>query len=136
MGPGQYPQYTRADFGPEAVGSSVHKHYTSPNDKPHGRVKSCKVAEPCSNLIMQLLRDILTMWTLVRKTARTDEPATTEAASAPEPAAESPVETAEDEIADKAEELKTERIMAEEPAALDPTKRRLALWSQSQKMTK
>ena len=44
-------------------------------------------------------------------------------ASAPEPAAESPVETAEDEIADKAEELNIEVIMAEEPAALDPTKR-------------
>ena len=40
MGPGQYPQYTRADFGPEAVGSSVHKHHTSPNVKPYGRVKS------------------------------------------------------------------------------------------------
>ena len=56
MGPGQYPQYTRADFGPEAVGSSVHKHNTRPNDKPHGRVKSRMVAEPGSNLIMQLLR--------------------------------------------------------------------------------
>ena len=40
MGPGQYPQYTRADFGPEAVGSSVRKHYTSPNVRPYGRVKS------------------------------------------------------------------------------------------------
>ena len=39
VGPGQYPQYTRADFGLEAVGSSVHKHHTSPNVKPHGRVK-------------------------------------------------------------------------------------------------
>ena len=34
------PQYTRADFGPEAVGS------TNPNVKPHGRVKSRMVAEP------------------------------------------------------------------------------------------
>ena len=25
VGSGQHPQYTRADFGPEAVGSSVHK---------------------------------------------------------------------------------------------------------------
>ena len=66
------------------------------------------------------------MWTLVRKTARTGEPATTEAASAPEP-----VETAEDEIADKADELNTEATVAEEPAALDPTKRRLELWNQS-----
>ena len=57
VGPGQYPQYTRADFGLEALGSSAHKHHTSPNDKPHGRVKSRMVAEPCSNLIMQLLRD-------------------------------------------------------------------------------
>ena len=71
------------------------------------------------------------MWTLVRKTARTDEPATTEAASAPKPAAESPVETGEDEIVDKAEELNIEVIMAEEPATLDPTKRRLELWNQS-----
>ena len=81
--------------------------------------------------ITQLLRDNLTMWTLVRKTARADEPATTEAASAPEPAAESPVETAEFEIADKAQELDIEVILAEEPAALDPTKRRLELWIQS-----
>ena len=48
----------------------------------------------------------------------------------PEPAAESPVETAEDEIADKAEELNIELTVAE-PAALDPTKRRLELWKQS-----
>ena len=46
MGPGQYPQYTLADFGPEAVGGSVHKHYTSPNVEPHGRVKSRMVVEP------------------------------------------------------------------------------------------
>ena len=32
---------TRADFGPEAVGSSNHKHDTSPSVKPYGRVKSC-----------------------------------------------------------------------------------------------
>ena len=38
--PGQYPQYTRADSGPEAAGSSIHKHYTSPINTPHGRVKS------------------------------------------------------------------------------------------------
>ena len=37
------------------------------------------------------------MWTLVKKTARTDEPATTEAVGAPEPAAEPPVETTEAE---------------------------------------
>ena len=58
MGPGQYPQCTRADFGPEAVGGSVHKHNTSPNVKPYGRVKSPMVAEPGSNLIMQLLRHL------------------------------------------------------------------------------
>ena len=40
MGPGRCPQYTRADFGPEAVGSSNHKHVTLPNVKPCGRVKS------------------------------------------------------------------------------------------------
>ena len=135
MGPGRYPQYTRADFGPEAVGSSVHKHYTSPNVKPYGRVKSRMVAgatDPRTQpIITQLSRDNLTMCTLVRKTAKTDEPATTEAASAPEPAAESPVETAEVEIADKAEELNIEVIMAEEPATLEQTKRRLELWNQS-----
>ena len=43
------------------------------------------------------------MWTLVRKTARTDEPTTKEAVSAPEPAAEKPVETTE------AEDLNTEK---------------------------
>ena len=31
-------QYTRADFGPEAVSCSVHKHITSPNVKPHGKI--------------------------------------------------------------------------------------------------
>ena len=45
MGPGRYPQYTRADFGPEAVGSSVHNHYTSPKVKPYGRVQSRKIAK-------------------------------------------------------------------------------------------
>ena len=134
MGPSQSSQYTRVDFGPEALGSSIHTRFTSPNVKPYGRVKSRMVAERRSTdatLITQLLSDNLTMWTLVRKTARTEEPATTEAASAPKPAAESPVETAEDKIADKAEELNIEVIMAEEPATLDPTKRRLELWSQS-----
>ena len=33
---------TPVDFGPVAVGSSVHKHYTSPNVKPYGSVKSRK----------------------------------------------------------------------------------------------
>ena len=56
------PQYTRADFGPEAAGSSNHRHITSQNVRPYGRVKV---------------------------------------------------------------------IMAEEPAALDPTKKRLELWKQS-----
>ena len=42
MGPGRYPHYTRADFGPEAVGSSNHKHIRSPNGKPYGRVRSRK----------------------------------------------------------------------------------------------
>ena len=46
MGPGRYPQYTRADFGPEAVGSSNHRHITSPSVKPYGRVKFRMVAEP------------------------------------------------------------------------------------------
>ena len=46
MGPGRYPQYTRADFGPEAVGRSNHKHITSPNVQPYGMVKSRMVAEP------------------------------------------------------------------------------------------
>ena len=36
---------------------------------------------------------------------------------------ELPVETAQDEIADKAEELNIEVVLAEEPAALDPTER-------------
>ena len=40
MGPGQYPQYTRADIGPDAVGCSIHTRCTSPNVKPYGRVKS------------------------------------------------------------------------------------------------
>ena len=30
MGPGQYPQYTRAPFGEEAVGSSQTKHHSTP----------------------------------------------------------------------------------------------------------
>ena len=80
---------------------------------------------------MQLLRDNMTTSTSDQEPAKTDEPATTKAACAPKPAAKSPVETAEDEIADKAEELNIEVIMAEEPAALDPTKRRLELWNQS-----
>ena len=33
MGPGQYLQYTGADFGPEAVGSSNHRHITRQNVK-------------------------------------------------------------------------------------------------------
>ena len=45
VGPGQYPQYNRADFGPEAVGCSCTKHHKSPNVKLHGRVKSRMVAE-------------------------------------------------------------------------------------------
>ena len=53
---------------------------------------------------MQLLRDNVATSTSDQEPAKTDEPATTEAASVLEPAAESPVETAEDEIADKAKE--------------------------------
>ena len=49
------------------------------------------VAEPGSNLIMQLLRHFDNV------TARTDEPTTTEAVSAPERAAELPVETTQAE---------------------------------------
>ena len=30
MVPGQYPQYTRADFGKEAVGSSSHRDHSAP----------------------------------------------------------------------------------------------------------
>ena len=101
----------------------------APNVKSPAWWRSHRFTEAA--LIAQLLRDNLTIWTLVRKIARADEPATTEAASAPEPAAESPFETAEDEITDKAEELNIEVIMAKEPAALDPTKRRLELWKQS-----
>ena len=47
-----------------------------------------------------------------------------------QPAAESPVETAEDEIPDKAEELNTDEIKVKELGAIDPTKRRLELWNQ------
>ena len=53
---------------------------------------------------MQLLRDNMATSTSDQEPAKTDEPATTETASVLEPAAESPVETAEDEIADKAKE--------------------------------
>ena len=42
VGPCQYPQYNRADFGPEAVGSSYTKHHKSPNVKPHEKLKSRK----------------------------------------------------------------------------------------------
>ena len=45
LGPGRYSHYTRADFGPEAVGSSNHKHIKSPNVKPYGTVKSRKFAQ-------------------------------------------------------------------------------------------
>ena len=73
-----------------------------------------------ATLIMQLLRDNLTTFTSDQEPVKTDEPATTEAVSALEPAAESPNETAE-----------AEEIMVEESAALDPTKRRLEFWNQS-----
>ena len=79
---------------------------------------------------MQLSRDNLASLTSDQEPAKTDEPATTEAASVLEPAAESPVETAEDEIADKAEEPNTDENKVKE-SALDPTKRRLELWNQS-----
>ena len=134
MGPSQYPQNTRAGFGPKAVGSSIHIRYTSPNVKPYGRVKSRTVAEPQIHgrnphhaAVTRQFDDM----DPDQETARADELATTDAASAPEPAAESPVETAEVEIADKAEELNIEVIMEEVPAALDPTERRLELWKQS-----
>ena len=80
---------------------------------------------------MQLVRHNLTKSTSDQEPVKTDEPVTTEASSALEQAAEPPVETAEDEVADKAEEPNTDDIMAEELAALDPTKRRLELWYQS-----
>ena len=44
-GPGRYPQYTRADFGPEAVGSSYTKHHKSPINTLHGKEMSRMVAE-------------------------------------------------------------------------------------------
>ena len=57
MGPGRYPQYTRADFGPEAVGISNHKHDTSPNVKPFGRVKSRKIPKSeCPDIWIRLPR--------------------------------------------------------------------------------
>ena len=90
MGPGRYPQYTRADFGPEAVGSSNHKHDTSPNVKPFGRVKSRMVAEPkFQSDPRHSTRSSLSKRVLFRKTV---EPDTTEAESELEPAAESPAE--------------------------------------------
>ena len=53
MGSGQYPQYTRAFFAREAVGSSLHRDRrttaTRSNDEPHTRDKtdeSRMVAEP------------------------------------------------------------------------------------------
>ena len=79
---------------------------------------------------MQLSRDNLTMSTSDQEPARKDEPATAEAASALELAAEPPAETVEVEIADNAEEPNTEEIMVES-AALDLTQRRLELWNQS-----
>ena len=78
-----------------------------------------------ATLITQLLRDGLTTLTSDQEPAKSDEPATTEAVSAQEPAAESSVKTAEDAIADKAEEPNTDEIEVKESAALDPTKRRL-----------
>ena len=32
VGPGQYPQYTRAPFGEEAVGSSPHRDHRTPQE--------------------------------------------------------------------------------------------------------
>ena len=133
MGPGQYPQYTRADFGLEAVGSSILIRHTSPNVKPNGEGEvphGSGATDPWTQPTSRSCYATLTMWTLVRKTARTDEPATTEAASVQEPAAESPVETAQDEIADKAEEPNADKNKVKE-SALDPRKRRLELWNQS-----
>ena len=101
MGPGRYPQYTRADFGREAVGSSNHKLLMSETaiptggQVPHG--SGAQVSDPRHST-----RSILTKWVLIRSTAKTDEAATTVAASALEPAAEPPVETTE------AEDLNTE----------------------------
>ena len=93
------------------------------------------VAEPCLEDKIHghnpHFRDNLTTSTSDQRPAKTDVPATAEAASALEPAVEPPVETAEAENADNAEEPNTEEIMVEESAALDPTKRRLELWNQS-----
>ena len=81
--------------------------------------------DPRMLLIVQLLRDNLTTSTSDQEPAKTDEPA-----------AEPPVETAEDEIADKAEEPNTHEIKVKESAALDLTKRRLELRSQSTSRSK
>ena len=52
MGPCQYPQCTRADFGQEAVGRSPHCDHSQPQDATtdepnnlHGTMKSRMVAE-------------------------------------------------------------------------------------------
>ena len=52
--------------------------------------------------------------------AKTEEPAITDEATAPEPAAGAAAEIAETEIADKAEEPTTVEIKAEELAAPEP----------------
>ena len=70
---------------------------------------------------MQQLRDNMTTSTSDQEPAKTDEPATMEAASVLEPAAESPVETAKDEIADKAGEPNDDKNKVK-GSALDPTK--------------
>ena len=95
------PTVHRADFGPEAVGSSNHKLLMSQTSIPTGgqvpHGSGAQVSDPRHST-----RSILTKWILIRSTAKTDEPATTVAASALEPAAEPPVETTE------AEDLNTE----------------------------
>ena len=72
-----------------------------------------------TTLFTKLLRDNLTTSTSDQQPAKTDEPATAEAASALEPAAEPPVETVEAENADNAEEQNTEEIMVEDSAAVE-----------------
>ena len=68
---------------------------------PHG--SGAQVSDPRHST-----RSILTKWILIRSTAKTDEPATTVAASALEPAAEPPVETTE---ADREESLIDTKMM-------------------------
>ena len=87
------------------------KRQTLREDKvPHG---SGAHRSTDSALITQLLRDNLTIWTLVEEDSQGRG-----------------AETAQDEIADKAKEPNADTNKVKE-SALDQTKRRLELWNQS-----